>query len=149
MLFGRYESETQIFVHFEPTPRGPSMYLFCRLPCHWYSSIVPSMPPMSQDTCHFSGFTACPYIRLHLSPYKVNDHVIAHWNDSPLADRKKGKRNGQAFYRGGKMNVERCKLMGYYIYIMPPDCQQFKFQRPYMTFYWDTATLIHLHIVYG
>ena len=31
----------------------------------------------------------------------------AHWNDFPSADRKKGKGNRQALYRGGKMNVAR------------------------------------------
>ena len=87
--------------------RGPSTHLFHRLLCRWYSRIVLCMPPVHQDTCHFQGVTVCPCVRLHLSPSKVNNQGYCPVNDFPLADRRKGKRNGQASHRAGKMNVIR------------------------------------------
>lgn len=110
-----------------------------------------SMPPMSQDTCHFSGFTVYVHISGVISLHtKGMPKGTAHWNKFPLAARKGGKRNGQAFHRRGQMNVIRKrKITSFNVHIMPPDCWQFKSQCPYTKFYWHTAMLIHLHIVSG
>lgn len=73
----------------------------------------------------------------------------AYWNDFPLADRKKGKRNGQALHGKSKMNLIRNAKKKITYYIMLPDSQQFNFQHPYVNFYWNTAILIDLHSLYG